>query len=87
MAESGEKTEEPTPQKLREAKEKGQVSKSQDFVSAIVFAGAFAALAGSLAIVAKEMSDFIIASMKAISRQDLDLAAAEILNQGLKTWV
>ncbi len=87
MAESGEKTEEPSPQKLRDAREKGQVSKSQDFVSAIVFAGAFSALAGSLTLVTKEMSDLIVASMKAISRHDLDLAAVEILNQGLKTWV
>jgi flagellar biosynthesis protein FlhB len=87
MAESGEKTEEASPQKVREAREKGQVSKSQDFVSAIVFAGAFAVLAGSLTIVTSEMSGFIISSMKAISRTDLDLAAKEILNQGLKTWV
>ena len=75
MAESGEKTEEASPQKVREAREKGQVSKSQDFVSAIVFVGAFAALAGSLTIVAEKMSEFIIACMKAISRPDLDLAA------------
>lgn len=87
MAESGEKTEEASPQKVREAREKGQVAKSQDFVSAIVFAGAFAALAGSLTIVTAEMSEFIIAGLKAISRPDLDLAAKEILNQGLKSWI
>ena len=32
---SGEKTEQPTPKRLREAREKGQVAKSQDVASAL----------------------------------------------------
>ena len=64
MAEqSGEKTEEATPQKLRKARERGEVSKSQDFVSAIVFAGAFFVLGASATMIAKTMSNFIVASM------------------------
>ena len=36
---TGEKTEEPTPQKLKQARDKGQVSKSQDFIQALLFVG------------------------------------------------
>ena len=33
---SGEKTEEPTPTKIREARKKGQIAKSKDMTSAIL---------------------------------------------------
>ena len=33
---SGEKTDEPTPHKLREARKKGQISKSKEFTSAVL---------------------------------------------------
>ena len=33
---SSEKTEEPTPHKLREARKKGQIAKSKEFTSAIL---------------------------------------------------
>ena len=33
---SGEKTEEPTPHKLREARKKGQIAKSQEITSAVM---------------------------------------------------
>jgi flagellar biosynthesis protein FlhB len=38
---SGEKTEEPTPHKLREARKKGQIAKSKDFTSAILLMVSF----------------------------------------------
>ncbi len=38
---SGEKTEKPTPKKIREAREKGQVAKSQDLVVSVVFLAVF----------------------------------------------
>ena len=45
MAEDlGEKTEEPTPKKLRDSREEGKVARSADLTSAIVLAG------GSLAV-------------------------------------
>lgn len=40
----GEKTEEPTPKKLREAKKKGQVSNSKDMTTAFLFITAFSLL-------------------------------------------
>ena len=36
MAEGGEKTEEPTPHRLREAREKGQIAKSREITVAVV---------------------------------------------------
>lgn len=41
---SSEKTEEPTPKKLRDARKKGQVAKSQDVVSAALIVGCFVAV-------------------------------------------
>ena len=38
---SGEKTEEPTPHKLREAREKGQVAKSKDLTASILLLASF----------------------------------------------
>ena len=38
---SGEKTEEPTPHKLREARKKGQIAKSADLTAAIMFIVSF----------------------------------------------
>ena len=43
---SGEKTEEPTPNKLREARKKGQVSKSKDLTTAVLLFTAFFSLRG-----------------------------------------
>jgi len=42
-----DKTEPPTPKKLREAREKGQVAKSKDLVQALLFIVIFAVLLGS----------------------------------------
>jgi flagellar biosynthetic protein FlhB len=41
----GEPTEEPTPKRLRDAREKGQVARSRDLTAALGFAAAFAVLA------------------------------------------
>ncbi len=63
--ETGEKTEEATPEKLRKAKEEGQVPKSQDFVHAIGFAGGFLTLVGLLNYVFRELKDFALACIDA----------------------
>ncbi|RAP38746.1 flagellar biosynthesis protein FlhB [Candidatus Marinamargulisbacteria bacterium SCGC AAA071-K20] len=46
---SGEKTEEPTPHKLREARKKGQVAKSKDLTTALMLIVAFLTLKSSAA--------------------------------------
>ena len=44
MSQSGEKTEQPTEKRLRDARRKGQVAKSQDLSSALLLIAAFAVL-------------------------------------------
>lgn len=44
MSQSGEKTEQPTERRLREARRKGQVTKSQDLTAALLLIGAIAML-------------------------------------------
>jgi len=67
-----QKTEKATPKKLRDARKKGQVAKSQDFPAAFTFATAILGtlLAGSYLF--KQLSEFIIISFKAVGH-DIDL--------------
>ena len=44
MAEGGEKTEQPTPKKLRDGRKKGQVCNSKDIVSTAILVALFAVL-------------------------------------------
>lgn len=82
---TGEKTEEPTPQKLKQARDKGQVSKSQDAIQALLFVGVFAVLALTLGDLSKQMMDFLTGSIEAgTRRQDLP-AVGDIIEQGL--WI
>ena len=57
--ESGEKTEEATPHKLREARKKGQVAKSQDFTTGIVFALSISVLLITLPGIAADLKGFV----------------------------
>ncbi len=66
---TGEKTEEPTPQKLRQAREKGNVAKSQDIIQSAGFAGVFAVLGLTLAGLGQTMMDFYISAFEAATRK------------------
>ena len=57
---TGEKTEEATPQRLQEARKKGQVSKSQDILAAMGFLVTFVVLALTLSGTIDRMREFII---------------------------
>ena len=83
--EGGEKTEEPTPDKLRKAREQGQVAVSRDIVSALVFAVSFAVLAFTLKLMGGWISDYIVGSIRRISEKDLGTVLLEVLGQGLLT--
>jgi flagellar biosynthetic protein FlhB len=65
VGDTGEKTEEASPEKLRKAKEEGQVPKSQDFVSALGFSAGFLTFAALLSYVMGELKDFTVASLTA----------------------
>ena len=61
---SGEKTEEATPHKLREARKKGQVAKSQDFTTGIVFVLSVAVLMITLPQITSDLKAFITRCFK-----------------------
>ncbi|MBN2359017.1 MAG: type III secretion system export apparatus subunit SctU [Deltaproteobacteria bacterium] len=62
---TGEKTEEATPQRLQEARKKGQVSKSQDVLAALGFMISFVVLALTMEWTLGRIKEFIIASIYA----------------------
>jgi type III secretion protein U len=65
---SGEKTEQPTPKRLREAREKGQVAKSQEVPAA--------ALVLSLAVYLLAMGPSIMATLRAMAEATFNMAFA-----------
>src|SRR4030065_165262 len=73
-----EKTEKATPKKLRDARKKGQVAKSQDFPSAFTFVTSIAATLLSAGYIFQQLSSF-----KSSSQQDLQTAASAVAFQGI----
>lgn len=61
---SGEKTEEATPHKLREARKKGQVAKSTDFTTGIVFAFSAAVLYAIGPNLVADLQGFVVRCIK-----------------------
>lgn len=83
MGDTGEKTEEATPEKLRKAKEEGQVPKSQDFVGGMGFAAGFLAFAGLLTYVMGELKDFTLAALDAAFREPTMATVAKLLEDSV----
>jgi type III secretion protein U len=73
----GEKTEKATPKKLKDAKKKGQVAKSQDLPAAFTFIASIAIVMGMTDILYHYMADFLLGTFKLVSDSDL---RASILN-------
>jgi len=69
VGDTGEKTEEATPEKLRKAKEEGQVPKSRDFVSALNFGLGFMTLIGMLTYISDELVEFARATLESATRE------------------
>lgn len=83
---TGEKTEEASPQKLKQARDKGQVSKSQDAIQAIGFVLVFATTSLTLTSTAKKLKDFLFASLESAVRRGDDLPTVlAVVNQALWT--
>ncbi len=66
---TGEKTEEPTPQRLKQARDKGQVSKSQDATQAIMFVGVFSVVGLTMGSAGDLLMEFIVGSIDAAMRK------------------
>lgn len=81
---TGEKTEEASPQKLKQARDKGQVSKSQDAIQAMGFVLVFATTSLTLTSTAKKLKDFLYASLESAVRRGDDLPTVlSVVNQAL----
>lgn len=80
---TGEKTEEPTPQKLKQSRDKGQVAKSQDAIQAVLFIGVFSVLALTIGAMADQLMELILGSIEAGTRAPSTETVLLILNEGL----
>lgn len=67
----GEKTEKATPKKLRDAKKKGQVAKSQDLPHAFTFIASVAVVLGLSTSLYHQMGDFLVMTFSSASNKDL----------------
>lgn len=79
-----EKTEKATPKKLRDARKKGQVAKSQDFPSAFTFVVSIAATLFCTKYLYQQMAGFMVSTFNSIGgTADLSTRIAGILGQSL----
>lgn len=67
----GEKTEKATPKKLKDAKKKGQVAKSQDLPAAFTFIASVAIVLGLASTLYHQIADFMIMTFHAVSAPNL----------------
>ncbi len=78
-----EKTEQATPKKLKDARKKGQVAKSQDFSSAFTFIVSISATLAFTSHLYDQLAGYIISSFKSISNINLQEQAPAILVEAL----
>lgn len=67
----GEKTEKATPKKLKDAKKKGQVAKSQDLPSAFTFIVSVCVILAMSKILYHQMGDFLVGTFNSVNNPDL----------------
>jgi flagellar biosynthetic protein FlhB len=83
---TGEKTEEASPQKLKQAREKGQVAKSQDAIQALGFVIVFSVVALTIGTTAAKLRDFLAGSLTAAVRRGDEISTAlEIVDEAM--WI
>lgn len=77
----GEKTEAATPKKLRDAKKKGQVAKSQDLPSAFTFIVSVYAVVALSEVLYNQLGDFTVSTFNMIGNANLDIAIPQLYYQ------
>lgn len=84
---SGEKTEEPTPERLRKLRKEGNVPKSQDVISAVSFLVVFVVIAGTIGFSANELLQFLRTSFYVATntRDSHDVLVNRLLLEGIWT--
>lgn len=75
----GEKTEKATPKKLRDAKKKGQLAKSQDLPSAFTFIASIWIVLQMSSFLYKELGGFIVSTFNQIPQGDVGSAVAALM--------
>ncbi len=83
---TGEKTEEASPQKLKQAREKGQVAKSQDAIQALSFVIVFSIVGLTMGSTSNRLQEFIKGAMTAAVRRGDELSTVlEIVDEAI--WI
>ena len=77
----GEKTEKASPKKLRDAKKKGQVAKSQDLPAAFTFIASIWVVLSMSHFLYQKLGGFIVATFNQIPQGDLSNAISELMVQ------
>ena len=81
-----EKSEKATPKKLRDARKKGQVAKSQDFPSAFTFIVSISAILASSVSIYEQLGSYMLFIFRSIPTDiDLERRAGGFLEQALMT--
>jgi flagellar biosynthetic protein FlhB len=82
---SGEKTEEPTPEKLRKLREDGNIPKSQDVVQALMFIACFSVLALTIGYTGNVLTDYIKLCFSLVRLHEVDSAIVyRLMLEGLQ---
>lgn len=79
----GEKTEKATPKKLRDAKKKGQVAKSQDLPAAFTFIASIWITLGMSSTLYHYMGGFLVDTFKMVNKADLSTILSSVWMQGI----
>ena len=79
----GEKTEKATSKKLRDAKRKGQIAKSQDFPAAFTFIVSMAVTLGMISYLYSHIGGLLVACFKLVAEPDLTQTLGAILSQSI----
>lgn len=81
----GEKTEKATPKKLRDARKKGQIAKSQDLPSAFTFIASIWILLALSNYLFNKVGGFIVSAFSMVSMENLDKVIPNMYIEGLRT--
>ena len=81
---AGEKTEEATPQRREEAREKGQVASSRELTSVAVLAASMAFIAAYIPTYIKQIQRFMVKSFESLATRRIDQAS--VLDFAFESW-
>jgi type III secretion protein U len=78
-----EKTEKASPKKLRDARKKGQVAKSQDLPAAFTFIASIAIVLGMSGYIYSYLGDFLISAFNAVGRGNAEQSIVQLFYQAI----